>query len=249
MFLEPAPSPFDLHFRLLGVPVRVHPMFWLFSAIFGWGYLRHGFGLLAMWVGAVFISILIHEMGHALMGMFFGRPAHVVLYSMGGLAVSQYPLPRRWQTIAVSFAGPGAGFLFYGLVFLFERFWEKFDPAGDQMWVWWLLHMLEFINLYWGLMNLLPVQPLDGGQICREVCLGISPEHGLRFSLGLSFLVGGLVAVYSLIGIYQPAVWFLPVNPTFAAILFGLLALQSYQMLMSLSYQRPHRPYDDDRPW
>ena len=39
MLSEPQPSPYDLHFRLFGTPVRVHPFFWLFSAILGWPFL------------------------------------------------------------------------------------------------------------------------------------------------------------------------------------------------------------------
>ena len=91
MFTDPSPSPYDLHFRVFGIPVRIHPSFWILSAVFGWGTLQAGFGFLLLWILCFFISILVHELGHILMGMIFGRRGHIVLYGFGGLAISNYP--------------------------------------------------------------------------------------------------------------------------------------------------------------
>src|SRR5271166_4322717 len=99
-----------------GIRIRVHPMFWLISAIMGWSSLDQGLEYLLLWIACVFVSILIHELGHVLMGRAFGYDGHIVLYSFGGLAVGSNAMPNRWQRIAVAFAGPLAGFLYLGLI-------------------------------------------------------------------------------------------------------------------------------------
>lgn len=90
------------------------------------------------------------------------------------------------------------------------------------------LYMLFFINLYWGFVNLLPVQPLDGGQISREFFTWIMPRNGQRVALGVSALVGGLIAVYAMVGMNSP----------YLAAIFGIMALQSYTAM-----QPSNRPY------
>ncbi len=252
MFSDPSPSPYDLHLRLFGIPVRVHPSFWLFSAIFGWGYLNRGFGYLLLWIGCVFVSILVHELGHVLMGQLFGRPGHIVLYSFGGLAIGDFQVSRCWQRILISLGGPGAGLLLGGLVWLLWNYLPAFtepearlrlqdqSPAVEVA-----IDMLLFINFLWSLVNLVPVWPLDGGHVSREICQGISPRRGLWLSLGVSFLLAASVALYSIIARYRPE---LPYpesfDPVFNAILFGILAVQSYQLLQTVERQR--RFGDDD---
>ena len=112
---------------MFGTPVRIHPMFWFINVILGWDATmgRGGGGVpsLLLWVGCVFVSILVHEFGHVLVGRLFGSHGYIVLYSMGGLAVGSNHLDRRWQRIAVSFAGPFAEFLLLGvfLALVFSR--------------------------------------------------------------------------------------------------------------------------------
>src|SRR5690242_9793394 len=120
MFGTVAPTPLDLNFSLFRIPVRVHPFFWLVSALMGWN--PHNVNAMLLWIVCVFVSILIHEMGHALTAAHYGWRPHVVLYSFGGYA--QY-FPTRGHTagraIVVLFAGPGAGFVFYALIYAVER--------------------------------------------------------------------------------------------------------------------------------
>jgi len=92
--LEPSRTPYDLNFQFAGVPIRVHPLFWLATAILGASSLQAdsaesnaGMKLL-VWLVVVFVSILIHELGHAFVMRYFGEVPHVVLYLFGGLAIS-----------------------------------------------------------------------------------------------------------------------------------------------------------------
>src|SRR5690606_844441 len=77
------PSPYDLRFQIAGIPIRVHPLFWLGALVLG---MRLDSATLILWMIVVFCSVLIHELGHALMMRYFGQSPHVVLYLMGGYA-------------------------------------------------------------------------------------------------------------------------------------------------------------------
>ncbi len=55
--LGAAETPYDLRFRLLGIPVRIHPIFWLVSIVLGWR--DHNLPMVALWVACVFVSILV----------------------------------------------------------------------------------------------------------------------------------------------------------------------------------------------
>jgi stage IV sporulation protein FB len=267
LLMEPSPTPYDLRFGMFGVPVRVHPMFWLVSVIMGASPFREGVQFLLLWVGCMFVSILVHELGHVLMGQAFGAYGHIVLYGFGGLAIGSNQLQVRWHRIAVCFAGPLAGFVFLGGLFVALWFWdpESFSfymllakedlglpigmlaplEAGQAM-----PHpllsaaadYLIFINLLWGLVNLLPIWPLDGGQISRDVCEGISPAHGLKQSLGLSLAVAGLLAVQCFMTMMGRPLLPWHVGSGYAALLFGVLALQSFQLL-----QQANRPWREER--
>jgi Zn-dependent protease len=279
--LEPNETPYDLRWRMFGISVRVHPMFWLMAAIMGWGAnIERGLQYVLIWIGCVFVSILVHEMGHIWMGQIFGAYGHIVLYGFGGLAIHSNRLHRRGKRIAVCFAGPAAGFLLLAVVFLL--LWMR-DPelfpgylamakldlgiipseAEELLPIARVMRMnpaefavvsdLIFINLLWGLVNLLPVWPLDGGQISRDICEGVSPDRGMRVSLIMSIAVATLLAIHCLLA--EKGIRLLPLafGSTYSAIFFGLLALQSFQLLQHMQSQR--RWLDDhwqgrhDRGW
>src|SRR5438552_2066073 len=149
VFFEPDRSQFDWNFRIFRIDVRVHPMFWLFSAILGWNALSAGFGFLLVWIVCVFVSVLIHELGHVFMGRLFGSHGHIVLYSFGGLAIGSSSLHNRWQRIAVYFAGPLAGFLLFGLVCWAARHMDQ-QTIGPLLRS--TIRYLVWINLFWGIL-------------------------------------------------------------------------------------------------
>ena len=63
LFQSPPPTRYDLRFSIAGIPVSVHPVFWLIALLFG----SSGDPLLIpIWILVVFVSILVHELGHAL---------------------------------------------------------------------------------------------------------------------------------------------------------------------------------------
>ncbi len=172
---EPDPTPFDLNWRMFDVQVRVHPFFWLVAAFLGWGnFSRGGPRAILLWIACVFVSILIHELGHVAVGRVFGAQGRILLYSFGGLAIGSSNLRKRWQRLLVYLAGPFIQLVFAAGIYVViraARGREGFaESAGAEM-----LVMLLVINLFWGLFNLLPIFPLDGGQVTREVCEALAP--------------------------------------------------------------------------
>lgn len=243
LFQPPQPTRYDLRFSIAGIPVTVHPLFWLIALLLG---STGDILLVPIWVGVIFVSILVHELGHALAFRRYGQRSQIILHFAGGLTV---PEPVYWgsgsanvsltpnQHIFVSLAGPGAGFLLAGLViavvtalggsvittWLFGFIPLPLNallPFGGQLLAV-LVTMLLWVNIFWGLINLVPVFPLDGGHVSRYVLLQADPVGGVRKSLWLSVIAGALVAVAG----------FIFFRSLFMSLMFGLLAFQSYQAL------------------
>jgi Zn-dependent protease len=243
MFQPPPPTRYDLRFSIAGIPVSVHPLFWLIAVLLG---SSGDVLLIPVWILVIFVSILIHELGHALAFRRYGQRSQIVLHFAGGLTI---PEPVSWgsgyanvaltpnQQIFISLAGPLAGFLLAALVITLV-----FVTGGSVVTTWLLgfiplpltalmpfggriltvmVSMLLWVNIFWGLINLMPVHPLDGGNVTRNVLLQADPVDGVRKSLWVSVIAGALVAIAGL-------VFF---RSVFMALLFGLLAFQSYQLL------------------
>ncbi len=247
LFAPPPPTRYDLRFTVFDTPVRVHPLFWLVALLFGAS--TNNLVYILIWVLVVFISIVVHELGHAFVFRRYGRPSYVVLHAAGGLTV---PEPARWgnswanvslrpgQEILISLGGPCAGFLFASLVMLgvvasgglilVSRVFYIFPmptallPTTNDIANLVVMDLL-WINIFWGLINLLPVYPLDGGNIARYLLLKLDPLYGIRTSLWISVVAAGIIAVFGL----------LLLRSIYFALLFGYLAFQSYQVLSSRS--------------
>jgi len=245
LFQTLPPTQFDLRFSVAGFPVRVHPLFWLVALLLGSsGALIE----IPIWIFVVFISILIHELGHAFALRRYGIRSQIVLHAMGGLTIPEStPWGSGWasvspspkQEIVVSLAGPFSGFLFATLVMLGVRLTggmlvtsklfgliplplTAIMPIGGTV-LSVFITMLLWVNIFWGVFNLLPVFPLDGGQVARNILIQYDPYDGVRKSIWVSVIVGGIIALYG----------FIVMRSIYIALLFGLLAFQSYQSLQA----------------
>ena len=246
LFQVPPPTRYDLRFNLAGFPVRVHPLFWLIAVLLG--YSSGNILQILIWVLVVFISILVHELGHALAFRRYGLSSQIVLHFAGGLTIPESTLwGSRWanvalgpnQNIFISLAGPGAGFILaaaaiVGIILaggeiIMTRLLGFIPipglallPFGGN-----LLNMfvtaLLWVNIFWGLINLLPVYPLDGGNVARNVLVQVDPVNGVRKSLWVSVIAGALIAIVA----------FFFLGSLYMAVLFGILAFQSYQSLQA----------------
>ena len=183
-------------------------------------------GLVLSRIACLFVSILVHELGHAVLIRWAGFRPEIVLHGFGGYAMYQpHRSIRTPVLVAISFAGPAAGFLLYGLV----RACEPLVAGVPGRIVKDAVLQLEYINLFWGLVNLLPIYPLDGGQIVRTIMNSRWGFEGLRRSLVISIIAAG-----------GAAAWFYQHEGrlSFVVILFGMLCIESVQAYRSTGYQR-----------
>ncbi len=257
MFGNDQPTPFDIRFRLVGIPVRISPWFWIIMALLGsWTYTHSGPLFLVVFVACGFVSIMVHELGHAVVIRLFGSPVEITLIAFGGLARPLYAQRSITKRILISLAGPGAGFGLLGIVVLVGKL---IDLESQNEYVFAAFAYLFFMNLVWNLFNLLPIWPLDGGQVCRELfALGKArnPDAAIhRTSIGVAgtlAVIGGL----SLLGIGFPGIegdvlksiiGFVSGSPMLT-VWMALFAFTNYQMLQAVQ-RRGYYYEDDETPW
>lgn len=234
MMAAPGTTQYDLRFSVMGIPVRVHPMFWLVAVLLGSAIPE--LSLVAIWVGCLFVSILVHELGHALAARSFGWPPDIIMYGFGGLArYSPGHGYTRRRAIWITFAGPLAGFALFAVVYCADL-WIRAGQAEDQQWaitlmssnaarsVSFAIQQLMWINLVWGLVNLLPVFPLDGGQICLELLNGRNNHAGRIRAHQIGMVAAGLMALHM----------FFNMNSIWGGLMFGSFAYDNYRIYNQL---------------
>lgn len=218
---EVAPTEYDLRFRMFGFPVRVTPWFWIVSAALWWSE-KLDYTLVG--VAAVFVSILLHELGHAFAIRYYGGASEIVLHHLGGYATCRVN-PSRWGNIVISAAGPAAGLSLWGLLQL--ALWLRPEPfiAAPPLIRWFVVALL-WVNGYWSLVNLLPIWPLDGGHISHQVIGRFRTFDAWELALKLSLLV--CVAIVAWLG-FQLAKH--GETDKYLMIFFGILGFQNFQTL------------------
>ncbi len=171
------------------IPISIHPLFWLFAAVIG--FLSSGsiVGTI-VWIVVILVSVLVHELGHALTGLAFKQRVHIQLAMFGGATYREGPKISLPKEFLLTLNGPLAGFALcavaYGLLHVFV------DPHpivkyGLQIFVW--------VNLFWTVINLFPILPLDGGHLMRIILEGIFGARGASFALLASVVLGAGVAI------------------------------------------------------
>lgn len=177
--------------RVWGIPLRVHAsaIFLLALILFSGAGGSGGLATSAVFGAVIVVSILVHEFGHALVARSLGLgPVSIVLHGFGGLTAFS-KRPGHGQGILVGLAGPLAGMaLGLGALLL--------DPGmAHGMLVAEAVGWLILVNIFWSLFNLLPMYPLDGGQVLWHVLAMGMPAVAARtwvrrVSLALAAAVG-----------------------------------------------------------
>lgn len=171
------------------IPVTIHPIFWLVAAVLGWMNSRTGMGTL-LWVFVIFFSVLVHEYGHALTARFFGQNVRIQLVAMGGITTYQGKPLTFFQQFWITLNGPLFGF---GLYLLASFFLSHGVTIESSLYM--VCKITQIANLFWTIANLIPVLPLDGGQLLRiflESNFGIA---GVRATLLLGAILSLLLSL------------------------------------------------------
>lgn len=242
-------TPYDLRWQMFGIPVRIHPTFWLIALLFSWPIFdRYGFPFLLIGVGSMLVALLAHEMAHALMFALYRVRSSIICYSFGGLTIPQGRVSLRLHRILVTLAGPFTNLALAALLWASN---ESTPWAITNLYTAVFFDIFFSINLGWGVLNLLPIIPLDGGQVTREIWQHYRPRNATEGSLTLSLVVAFAFSAYAFACHFN----LIPRNLTpwwlrpglFAAILFALLGAQNYMELQNLRRSRSY--YDDQSPW
>lgn len=222
-------------FILFGIPVTVSLwhfvwMLVIFSNLFAESA--------ALGAGAIllgFFSTLMHELGHAFVSLAFGLRPAVALIGMGGLCYHR-PAEKSWHNMLIVIAGPAMNFVlagaFYGLLVAASS-----NPSldGDALVLRWL-QLGIWVNTIWGIYNLLPIFPLDGGALVRTVLNHFMPRGNRADKI--SFAIGtGAAALAGL--------WMLQRGATFGFFFLAMAAVQNFQMFNAVRDSGPQKPKDN----
>jgi hypothetical protein len=213
---QPAPNEADgIYFRLFGFPVRVRWGFFVAVVALAWLGGVPTLREVAAWVVVAFGSVLWHELGHAFGASVFGASSQIELGAMGGLTRSAALRDSRWwKEVAVSLAGPGAGFVLGGLIW-----WMSPGALGDGGGAaHTILRMAWWANVGWGLLNLVPILPYDGGLALQAGLVALSPKRGELWANVVSVVVGTAACGVAL-----------TMRMLWVAYLAGVGAVQSYR--------------------
>jgi len=207
-------------FTVFGIRVRAHAtllVVMVLILLLGWG--SPGMPVLdrAISSAALFGIVLLHEFGHCFACRYMrGTADEIIMHPLGGVALAQPPR-RPWPTFVTVAGGPLVNVLIClvaGVILwaFFHRFpLNPLDPGFPKLtvdnaeafwtwgrWVWWI-HATSWMLLCF---NLLPIYPLDGGQIAQTM---FWPKFGFYRSMMYSCVVGmvasGIVAILSLVSL------------------------------------------------
>lgn len=204
------------------IPITVNPFFLILIVLIGW---LNSFSIpgTLVWMGVIFISVLIHELGHALTALSFGQQSEIELHGLGGVTRRRGPPIKLWQEFLIVLNGPLAGFLLFAFAYQIRLMLGE-QPMSLPIYA---LQITIYVNLFWTIVNLLPVHPLDGGHLLRIVLEGLFGFRGVKVSLFISMVLSGVIGLL-----------FIKVGALLIAVLFFMLTFESYrnwQSTMSLT--------------
>ncbi|HTR82003.1 MAG TPA: site-2 protease family protein [Bacteroidota bacterium] len=194
----------------MGIPIALDYSWFLIFALLSWSFAvsyypaQFGDWSPAMyWVmGALtavmlFVSVLIHELGHSVIALKYKIPIRsITLFIFGGVAQIANEPPSASAEFWIALAGPVTSLLLAVAFFVLQFLFSPSPPLFA------LLKYLSNINFMLALFNLIPGFPLDGGRVFRAVVWGFN--HSLRKATLIAGNVGRFIAfLFIFIGFWQ----------------------------------------------
>ncbi len=208
------------------IPITIQPLFWLIAFFIGWMWTYTLMGALLS-VGIICFSVLFHEFGHALTAQFFGQKARIELAAFGGFTYREGRKLKLWEEFIVVFNGPIAGFLLFVVAYLIQKNVAITQPNLAQA-----VRFTLLANLFWTIINLVPVLPLDGGHLLSIILESIFGFKGIKIAI----IVGIAIAVAISITCFA-------IGQFFVGALFLILTFESFR---SLRYYKLFNEKDRD---
>ena len=164
--------------RIRGIPLRVHPSWFIILVLFTLVFQQDaallpgasGSPALSWLLGLatallLFVSVLLHELGHSLVALREGvKVVSITLFLLGGVARVERECSTPMGSFRVAAAGPAVSFLLAGLLLATQHAAGHANPLFGN-----LVERLGYLNLVLALFNLLPGLPLDGGLILKAL--------------------------------------------------------------------------------
>lgn len=209
--------------RIAGIDIEIHPSWFIILALVSWTLADSafpsryaGWSTAAYWsIGVLaalllFLTVLIHEMAHALVAIRRGVPVpRITLLIFGGVSqMARQPETARTE-FAIAVAGPATSLVIAALAALLA---VTAGAANEKIQA--IFGYLAAVNLLLGIFNLLPGFPLDGGRVLRSIIWGRtrSFRRATNTAAGVGELFAyGLMAVafaFILSGFVWNGIWF-----------------------------------------
>ena len=193
-------------FRFVGIDVYIHWAWFLAFLYFtSRPHSYSNYGWSALEILSLFLLVLTHEFGHALACRSVGGTANlIILWPLGGVAYvapPQRPGAQLWSIVAGPLVNVVLAPILFGLAILGKNLgWDVSYPDAYL-----LIENVTLINLVLLIFNLMPVYPLDGGQILRSL---LWYPFGRANSLMAASIIGFVgVAALILLAIYTGSTW------------------------------------------
>ena len=177
-----------------------------------------------LWIPVLFLSVLIHELAHAAtIGAFGYGPSEIVLGGIGGATMNRR-VAKPWHDVIISLAGPISSF---ALAFLINIIYFRVPfMQRDPMMVEFIPLMIQ-MNIWWGLFNLLPISPLDGGHAVRNFLrIFLKDRNAFRIAVWIAIVIGVAVVVWAIM--------------TRSILLAALISWYVFMNYQSWQYYRDH---------
>ena len=203
--------------KLFGIEIRIHLTFvvllgfvWMAESTMKGGAATPGRGLAL--VGIIFASVVIHELGHALLSIRHGhQPKPLILLPIGGIPISDETRTasgaasnkENWkQEIRTALAGPVMSFAVAAIaaIIVFQYYPQAHLGTKPFLHSNHLLRSLVWFNFYFGLFNLLPAYPLDGGRVMRALfARKVDAMQATRRAISVAHAMATLIIVVGML--------------------------------------------------
>lgn len=184
-----------IQFKLFGYRTQLQPEFFLLALFYLYSGRGNPLWYNLVFVGVVFVSILVHELGHALAITNRGYKVNrIAVHGFGGDVTGNFGYAKPKDQLMISISGPLAGLLL-GLPFLIVSMLGIFDQDYVVKNV---IGIIVWVNIGWSLFNLLPMMPLDGGHAFTSILRIFRVADAKRVAGLVGIVTGGVIVVAGL---------------------------------------------------